>query len=137
MLSSTLGVRSISERDEPTIMADPNKAAEFERRSRPISDNLINDLRRVVPPDWRIAMLQLDVSFSPATGMRSTKHRLWNPLTDAEVRDFPETLFQTTTALHAIFAEYQQAWTRCLVLYRLDPRGAVECEINYHYGLPT
>lgn len=82
-------------------------------------------------------MLQLDVSFSPATGVRSTKRRLWNPLTDSEVRDFPEGLFQTTPALHAVFSEYQQAWTRCLVLFRLDSRGGAECEINYHYGLPT
>jgi hypothetical protein len=91
----------------------------------------------LVPRDWRIAMLQLDVSFSPINGARSIKHRLWNPLTDGEIRDFPEALFQTTTVLHAVFAEYQQAWTRCLVLYRLDPRGGVACEINYHYGRPT
>jgi len=117
-------------------MADPNKSAEFHRRSQPLTDELIKQLRSLVPRHWRIALLQLDVSFSPFTEARAIKHRLWNPLTGAEVRDFPEALFQTTTSLHAIFAEYQQAWTRCLLLYRLDPRGGVECEINYHYAHP-
>lgn len=118
-------------------MADPNKKAEFERCSQPITDDLIKHLRSLVPRDWRIAMLQIDVSFSPMNGMRSAKHRLWNPLTDAEIGDFPEALFQTTTALHSVFAKYQQSWTRCLVLYSLDPRGGIECVINYHYASPT
>ncbi len=115
-------------------MADPNKSLEFQNRSQRFTDELINHLRTLVPREWQIATLQLDVSFSPFNGTRSIKHRLWNPLTDGEIRDFPETLFQTTTALHAVFAEYQQDWKRCLVLFRRDPGGGIECEFNYHYA---
>ncbi len=118
----------------PFSMPDPKKNAEFQRRSQPITDDLVKHLQGLVPAGWRIAMLQLDVSFSPINGMRSIKHRLWNPLTDIEICDFPEALFQTTTALHTVFTEYHQAWTRCLVRLCPSPRGGVGCEFNYHYA---
>ena len=118
-------------------MANPNSKVEFQQRIQPITDDLIRHLRGMVPRDWRIAMLQLDVSFSPLNGTRSTRHRLWNPLTDAEVHDFPEALFHNTSALHAVFTEFHQVWTRCLVQIRPNSRGGNECEINYHYARPA
>ena len=118
------------------IMADPKKSAEFQQRSRPIVDEVVKRICSCVPKDWRLAMLQLDVSYSPVTERRSIKHRLWNPLTDQEVCDFPGTLFQATNALHTIFVEYDQPWGRCLFSFSFAGEGR-NYQIDYHYGPPN
>jgi hypothetical protein len=110
------------------------RSPEFESRMRPVQDQTFRILQALIPGDWRIAMLQLDVALSPLHGTRSIRHRLWNPLTDAEIRDFPEALFQTTTDMHSVFSEYGQAWVRCLIFYRLGPAGGIQVETHYRYA---
>jgi hypothetical protein len=109
------------------------RSPDFEGRSRPIEDQLIRHLQALIPRDWQLAMFQLDVTLSPTHGTRSIRHRLWNPVTDAEIRDFPEALFQTTSDLHLVFSEYGQAWVRCLMFYRSDPAGGLQIETHYRY----
>jgi hypothetical protein len=108
-------------------------SADFERLSRPVSDRLIKQLQALIPRTWPVAMLQLDVTLSAATGARSIKHRLWNPVSDAEFRDFPEEFFQTTTELHSIFSEYGQPWVRSLTFYQTSPKGGIQIETHYRY----
>ena len=114
-------------------MHDPRQA-DFESRSRPFRDQLVRHLQALVPRDWRLAMLQLDVTLSPVHGARSITHRLWDPVTDAEIRDFPEALFQTTADLHSICSEYGQAWVRALMFYRTNPEGGFQIETHYRYA---
>ena len=80
-------------------------------------------------------MLQLDAGTSEIAGARAVKHRLWDPLTNQEIQDFPERFFEVTTCLHAVFSMHGQAWDRCVIIARRDGKR-VKCETHYYYGGP-
>lgn len=115
-------------------MVDPARHMEFHERQQRASNELLASLLPCIPSDWQLAELQLNVAYSPFTGVRSVKHRLVNPTTHEEVLDFPESLFQTATGLHVVFTAYEQAWKRCVMKLFFNSSGAMtRSETNYEY----
>jgi hypothetical protein len=108
---------------------------DFLQQSQALSDELLEHLRALIPAGWALAILRLDVGLSALACARAVKHRLWNPLTDQQVEDFPERFFEVTTCLHAVFSMHGKAWSRCLIVCRRDGER-VQCDTHYHYGKP-
>ena len=119
-------------------MVDPKKQLEFHEKQSVALDALLREIAACVPRGWRIAVLGLDVAYSPHTKVRSIKHRLRNPVTNAEVRTFPQSLFHAATALHIVFTEYGQAWIHGAFTLTYDSKGRMrERKANYKYGHVT
>ena len=116
-------------------MTSHEKHMEFHRRNDETMKRLLAILPACIPRGWRRALLELEATRSLLTGRLAVRHRLTNPETQESMADFPEALFETTTALHQVFAEYQQGWKRASFTLTLDgqshPQGY---NANYTYG---
>lgn len=99
-----------------------------------ITDDLVRNLRSCLPSDWTAAVLEVEVDYSPMTRRRAVKHTLVNPSTGNTVSDFPNSLFESVTALHVISTELNELWIRAIVTLPEPKPGARVYEISYVYG---
>ena len=113
----------------------PDEEFAFLDDAMSLSDELHELLRKLIPAKWRLAKLQLDAATSPVACARAVKHRLWNFVTDEEIKDFPERFFEVTTCLHAFFSMHRQAWDRCVIIARRVGKR-LKCDTHYYYGGP-
>lgn len=111
---------------------DPEKRQAFETECDQIVDQIVRHLLALTEGQWQILQLQLDAVLHPG-GARSIQHRLWNPLTDETITDFPESLFAETNRLHDHFARHDQSWSRCLFTLRGQSGGQFSCTVDYYY----
>jgi hypothetical protein len=111
---------------------DPAQRQKFEADCDRLIDEIIHHLFKLTASRWRTVQFQLDAVLHPG-GARSIQHRLWNPLTDESITDFPEELFNDTNRLHGLFQRHGQCWSRCLFTVRPQPGGKFDCTVDYHY----
>lgn len=91
-------------------------------------------LRPTIPANWREARLELEARYSPMTQTRAIQHRLTNPITSEELQDFPDRLFDASTALHTVFTQYDQAWKRAVIELTYHANGSFrQHKANYTY----
>lgn len=116
-------------------MVDPVKHAEFHERQQSAMNAVLVHASACGPRGWRTATLQLDAAFSPFSNKRSIRHQLHNPDSNMQVTAFSEALFQATTALHTVFAQYQEAWVRATLTMTFDTAGRLCGSVTkYYYG---
>jgi hypothetical protein len=113
---------------------DAGKHSDFHERSQAVMDEVQECARACVPTGWMSATLELKVSGHPSFGPLAIHHRLTNPETGAEVDDFTEDLFSSTSKLHPVFRHFGENWSQCVVWMKLNETGQiVSSKRSYRY----
>ena len=90
---------------------DPAKSAEFHDRHTPLVDALYREICASIPPDWNLAVLEVDVKNAPGQGT-AFACRLYNPASRRALKDLPPSVVRAAASVHALCCEYLHLWVR-------------------------
>ena len=114
---------------------DPAKAAEFQNRHAPLTDALYREISTSIPPDWSLAVLEVDVVESPPGRGTAFSFRLYNPSSRKLLKDIPPSVVQAAASIHAICCEYLHLWVRgTFTVVRSQPSQIAMALANYDYA---
>jgi len=116
-------------------MNEQQRQVEFIQRAEAAGNALLAALRSCIPRNWTAARLELSVRNARIPELRTITHHLENPVTGEVLAGLPVELFDATSALHDVFTEFDQAWTRSTVDLAFDSDGRlIKNRSEYAYG---
>ena len=113
---------------------DPAKAAEFQSRHKPLTDALYREMCASIPPDWCLAVLEVDVMNAPPGSGTAFSFRLYNPSSRKALNDLPPGVARAAANVHALCCEYLHLWVRATFTVVLREPSVIGMALaNYDY----
>lgn len=117
------------------MLPDPAKAAEFQSRQTPLMEVLYREMCACIPPDWNLAVLEVDVADAPPGEGTAFACRLYNPASRMALQDLPPRVVRAATSVYALCCEYLHLWIRgTFTMVRRGPSEIILRMAHFDYA---